>query len=331
VTGPPPLPTERVHNVAVGQVTEWLVWSALVVGSSGDLHVFLPLDDRGIDGIVHRISTDGYARVQVKGHGAHTARSIVMQVPEGELLDDRAVIVAVNVDLGTRTLGSHAVVIDVPAFRELATRNQAHTEVLYEAQTLVPPPPGSPWARWCVPVEEIGTRLLPGPAVPAVALPSDWVASRRLGYRAEMELLRRAADCETLNVFKAFPDLEPNEYLLYETESREILGIQVKSVSFAPGTDEAHVSVYRPALRPSPRTWFVIFLADRGETAFLPDCAVIPSAVVAEDLGGHRIDGGLAVTRRLTGRLAPWRVPLADLGDRLAEVARVSPGARPSG
>jgi hypothetical protein len=55
VTGPPPLPTERVHNVAVGQVTEWLVWSALVVGSSGDLHVFLPLDDRGIDGIVHRI------------------------------------------------------------------------------------------------------------------------------------------------------------------------------------------------------------------------------------------------------------------------------------
>jgi hypothetical protein len=96
----------------------------------------------------------------------------------------------------------------------------------------------------------------------------------------------------------------------------------VKSVTFAPGAGETHVSVCRPALRPSPRTWFVVFLADRDERAFLPDCAVIPSTVVAEDLGGHGVEGQLAVTRGLTGRLGPWRVPLADLGARLAEVAR---------
>lgn len=311
-----------MHNLAVGQVAEWLVWTTLVATSGGDLHVFLPLDHRGVDGIVHRISADTYAHVQVTAHAVHT-ESIVMQVPASELLDDRAVIVAVNVDLGTPALGAHAIVIDAPAFRGLATRNLARTEVLYEAQTLVPPPPGSPWARWCVGVEAIGTRILPRPAaVPAVARPAGWMAARRLGYRAEMELVRRAADCDTLNVFKAFPDLEPNEYLMYETESREVLGIQVKSVTFARGAGEAHVSVYRPALRPSERTWFVIFLAEQDGTGFLPDCAVIPSTVVAEDLGGNDVDGGLPVTRRMTGRRAPWRVPLADLGARLADVTR---------
>ena len=322
MTDPPRHPTELVHNLAVGQVAEWLVWSMVVATSGGDLHVFLPLDDRGIDGIVHRISTDQYARVQVKGHGTHTANSIVIQVPGSEMLDERAHIVAVNLDLATPALAPRAVVIPVPAFRDLAARYVVGTEVIYSAQTVVDPPPGSPWAPWCAPVAEIGARLLPPASGPAVAIPAGLVTARRLGSRAEMELLRRAADCETLNMFKAFPDLEPNEYLAYETGSRGILGIQVKSVSFAAGAGEAHVSVYRPALRPSPHTWFVILLADRGEAAFLPDCLVMPSQVVAAFLDGNAIDGQLPVTRHLSGRLAPWRVPLAGLGARLADVTR---------
>ncbi len=137
-----------------------------------------------------------------------------------------------------------------------------------------------------------------------------------------MELLRRAADCESLNAFKAHPDLEPNEYLLYDTTTREIVGIQVKSVTFSPGADETHCWVYRPALRPSPHTWFVIFLADEGATDFLPDCAVIPSLEIPGYLGGHEVDGGISVTRHLTGQLSRWRVPLAGLGARLADLAR---------
>ena len=154
-----------------------------------------------------------------------------------------------------------------------------------------------------------------------IALPADWVAAKRLGYRAEMELLRRAADSESLNLFKAHPDLEPNEYLVYEMSSREILGVQVKSVSFRPGTDEAHCSVYRPALRPSPHTWFVIFLAEAGSSQFLPNCAVIPSTEIARCLTGHGVDGQIAITRHLTGQLQRWRVPVATIGQRLAEVA----------
>lgn len=313
-----PEPT-RVRNLATGQVAEWLVWTRLVATSGGDLHVFLPLDDRGIDGIVHRISTDEYARVQVKGRSVHPRGGIAIQVPAGELADDRAVLVAVDVDLAAVAMGAHALVVEVPAFRALAQRNVTRGgEVLYEAETMLPPPPDSPWAQWCVAADRLGDRLLAPPAArAAVTRATGWVGARRLGYRAEMELLRRAADSEPLNVFKAFPDLEPNEYLLYNTNSREIVGIQVKSVTFPRGVNEAQVSVYRPALRPSPKTWFVVLLADQDETSFLPHCAVIPSAVVGDDLAGHGLSGKLWVTRGVSGRLAPWRVPLASLGQAL--------------
>jgi hypothetical protein len=313
----------RVRNLSTGQVAEWLVWTRLAATSGGDLHVFLPLDDRGIDGIVHRISTDRYARVQVKGRTVHPRGGIAVQVTAGELVDDLAVLVAVDVDLASATMSDYALVVPAPSFRDLAQRNVTGSgEVLYETEVLLPPASYSPWARWCVPADQIGDRLLAPPVAPpaVVAQPSDWIAARRLGYRAEMEMLRRAADRDELNVFKAFPDLEPNEYLLYHTGTREVVGIQVKSVTFRAGATEAHVSVYRPALRPSAHTWFVVLLHDDAKPGFLPHCVVIPSTVVAEHLTGHSADGQVAVTRGVTGLLAPWRTPLATLGSRLAEL-----------
>jgi hypothetical protein len=136
-----------------------------------------------------------------------------------------------------------------------------------------------------------------------------------------MELLRRAAEAPNLNAFKAFPDLEPNEYLMYDVTSHGIVGLQVKALTFRGDARGAYVSVYRPALRPSPRTWFVIFSATEDEVAFTDHCLVLPSTVVAEHLAGHEVEGQLYVTRRGDGRLAPWRVPLAGLGRRLAQLA----------
>jgi hypothetical protein len=118
----PELGPVRVRNLSVGQVAEWLVWTRLVATSGGDLHVFLPLDDRGIDGIVHRISTDGFARVQVKGRSVHQYRGIEIQVRADELVDDRAVVVAVDVDLAKVQLGAYALAVDVPAFRHVPGR-----------------------------------------------------------------------------------------------------------------------------------------------------------------------------------------------------------------
>jgi hypothetical protein len=149
---------------------------------------------------------------------------------------------------------------------------------------------------------------------------ADWESAGHLGYRGEMELLRRCADYERLNVFKAFPDLEPNEYVVYDLQSRGIVGIQVKAVTL--GADGgATINVYRPALRPSVNTWFVIFLADAGGVALDEQCAVVPSWFVADHLVGHGVAGKFNVGRTLGGRLAQWRVPLNALGTRLAELA----------
>jgi hypothetical protein len=322
----------RVHDLAVGQVGEWLVWSHLVATSDGDLHVFLPLEDRGIDGIIHRISTDSYARVQVKERDWHRSHGIVVGVRAEELADDQATLVAVHLDLEGVALGRTVLVIPVPEFRRLAHRYEmADGAILYEAEVLLPPRADSIWHPWCCDIAEMGERLLPGaatgailaaPLAPTPAPAQD--AAKRLGARAEMELLRRATDCDALNVFKAHPDLEPNEYVMYNTQTRTVRGVQVKAVSLQAGASEADVSVYRPALRPSATTWFVVLLADAGSSDFLPECAVIPSDVVLgvlrDSSRGHGNEGRFEVTRGVTGRLAEWRVPLASLGDRLSSL-----------
>lgn len=120
----------------------------MVAASGGDLHVFLPLDDRGVDGVVHRISTDRYARVQVKGRSVVRYRGVEIQVRADELVDDRAVLVVTVVDLANAALGPHALVIDVPTFRQLAHRHVNRNDVRYDAEVTLPPPPTSPWAPW---------------------------------------------------------------------------------------------------------------------------------------------------------------------------------------
>ncbi|MFI5313836.1 MAG: hypothetical protein ACHQ06_06740, partial [Candidatus Dormibacteria bacterium] len=60
----------------VGQVVEWLVWANLVAHSRAPVHLFLPLDDRGVDGILRRPVDDVMVPLQVKGrtrqtHGHH--------------------------------------------------------------------------------------------------------------------------------------------------------------------------------------------------------------------------------------------------------------------
>ena len=119
---PPPRVPARTFDLSVGQVAEWLVWTRLVGSSSGDLHLFLPLRDEGIDGIVHRLSTDAYARVQVKGRHPRASRDevtvdeVTVEVRDHELVDDRAVIVAVAIAVERPNLGlaPSALVVDVP-------------------------------------------------------------------------------------------------------------------------------------------------------------------------------------------------------------------------
>jgi hypothetical protein len=54
------------ENSASSQVFEFRSWALLTEQSRGSLHVFLPLTDRGVDALVHRLSDDRYLLVQAK-------------------------------------------------------------------------------------------------------------------------------------------------------------------------------------------------------------------------------------------------------------------------
>jgi hypothetical protein len=60
----PAEPWTRDEASASGQVFEFRVWAALTEQSRGSLHVFLPLTDRGVDGLVHRLTDGTYIAVQ---------------------------------------------------------------------------------------------------------------------------------------------------------------------------------------------------------------------------------------------------------------------------
>src|SRR5258708_23589427 len=50
--------SERRDTSGPGQALEFEIWSDLIKQSKGALHVFLPLLDRGLDAVLHRL-TDG--------------------------------------------------------------------------------------------------------------------------------------------------------------------------------------------------------------------------------------------------------------------------------
>jgi len=52
------IPWRRGQASVVGQLVEWEVWVELVVRSKGRLHVFLPMLDRGVDALVHRLDDE---------------------------------------------------------------------------------------------------------------------------------------------------------------------------------------------------------------------------------------------------------------------------------
>ncbi|MGH7763638.1 MAG: hypothetical protein ACREOM_04375, partial [Candidatus Dormibacteraceae bacterium] len=86
-------PWTRSEASASGQVFEFRLWAALVEQSLGRLHVFLPLADRGIDAMVHRLTDGAYLRVQAKGRTSLTGGEVRLAVWASALLDDEALLI----------------------------------------------------------------------------------------------------------------------------------------------------------------------------------------------------------------------------------------------
>jgi hypothetical protein len=105
---------------AIGQAGEFLVWAALVAQSGGGLHVFLPMLDRGIDGLIHRLEDGAYLALQVKAKSSLHSDEAPIAVYENHLFTDDQLVVGVQLDGGL--LGAYALVADAATFRRKAGR-----------------------------------------------------------------------------------------------------------------------------------------------------------------------------------------------------------------
>ncbi len=309
-------PWTRDENSASGQVFEFRLWALLTEQSRGRLHVFLPLADRGVDAMVHRVSDGAYLPVQAKGRSQLVGGEVALVVwAESLAHDDVLVVSGLLVDGG---LGPTMLVVRARDFKRLASATTAHGRPVYSMSFGMRPRSDSRWLPWLVPTEQLvdGFGITVGEAeiAPAVALPPTWRSD--LGFLGETEVTRRVAEGEELNLFRPFPDSETAELVVLQLAGRHVVGLQVKTVGIDGPHPSGTVYVLESSFRPAPTTYFVVVAWLRDRRQFHDECLLIPSNDVVrfadKDPAGHfKFDFHPGSTTH--GRLESYRRPLADL------------------
>jgi len=310
-----PLDSTRRNTSAPGQAMEFLVWAQLIQQSGGRLHVFLPLLDRGLDAVVHRLTDGEYIPIQVKSRSETAEGMVEIVVRADSLVDDRALIIAgLLTDEG---LGAMLLVIDEKTFKSLAAHSPcAGTEVYSAAFSMHPR--DSHWLPYLVPRESLGQRIL-GSSVTAIPSEVGLQPGDRhdqwLGFLGEAEAVRRLAQNPHLDLFRPFPDLEMVEVLARNNVSGQFAGFQVKAA--APGVyGEAQIHVHKATFVSAATTWLLGLAWLPDESRFAEECLVIPS----EALPGVAVDAGDGFVLHFhpkspeRTRLDEFRQPLMDLG-----------------
>ena len=122
------------HNEtsASGQVFEFRLWAALTEQSRGLLHVFLPLADRGVDALVHRLTDGTYLPVQAKSRSTLMDGEVHLVILAESLADDDLLIVASQlVDGG---LGPTTLVVTARDFKRLADLSSDQGKPIYQVE-----------------------------------------------------------------------------------------------------------------------------------------------------------------------------------------------------
>jgi hypothetical protein len=275
---------------ASGQVFEFRLWALLTAQSRGRLHVFLPLADRGIDALVHRLDDDAYIPVQAKGRSSLTKDGEVqLDVWAGSLRDDKALIVSgLITDDG---LGPTLLVIPEGEFKVLAHLTSDRGRPLYSAEFGMRPRSDSKWLPWLVATPQLAERF--GVSIPAEELVEERRPEWRsdVGFLGESEVIRLLAESGELNLFRPFPDSETSELAVLHLESRRVVGLQIKTVEVSKERMRATVDVYASSFRPSPTTFIVVLAWRRDQSQFHEDCMLIPSlelrSIAHDDHRGH--------------------------------------------
>jgi len=297
----------------------------LIEQSRGALHVFLPLLDRGLDGVIHRLTDGEYIPVQVKSRGSAAADGMVEIVIRGDsLVDDRALIIA-----GLHTaedLGPTLLVVDEATFKRMAAHDFSEGKDFYSAACSMRASKGSHWRPFLVPRDRLAERLLGGPPPPDLAwteptpevAPSDRHAGW-LGFLGEQEVIRRLAENPRLDLFRPFPDLEMVEVLARDNTTGGFEGLQVKTaVPLEWG--EAHFQVGKATFVPAPTTYLagLVWLPATG--TFADECLLVPTMdlpSVAIDNEDHWVLHFHPHSPEKT-RLDGYRVPLSELASCVA-------------
>jgi hypothetical protein len=270
------LPWTTNELSASGQVFEFRLWAALTEQSRGQLHVFLPLTDRGIDGLVHRRADGTYLPIQAKGRSSLDRGEVHLVVWADSLKDDNALLVSGLITDGG--LGPMMLVVPEGDFKRLAIKSTNNGRPIYAMEFGMHPTAASRWFPFLVATERLaerfGVRLPPISLEEAVPHPM-WRSD--VGFLGEAEVVRLLAESGDLNLFRPFPDLETSELAVLHLESRRVLGIQVKTRGVDAANPAATVNVRESSFRSSPTTYFVVLAWLRDEARFHDECLLIPS------------------------------------------------------
>jgi hypothetical protein len=324
---------------AVGQVIEWLVWAAIVGRSERITHVFLPLDDRGVDGIIRRVDDEAMCAVQVKGRSSLRHSELSVQVRRDALDDLNVTFVFTLLDPVQIALGDIVYVMDAADVRENGGPTVRLGVDVLNVDMPYPPKPGSRWHRFACPLPELATRLFPSagnppgttptPAEPTPAAQPEIPAPPRqrelLGHLAELEVMRLLGEPPTLNTFKSFPDLEEAEYLVRHRPSGNIRGVQVKCLIVPDAEHHSNVDIHGPSFVASPNTDIVVLAWREDRRAFDDAAWIIPAVDIPRLIttDGYTLHLKLRISDDIPSRFDRYRVGRQAVSEALE--ARVTP------
>jgi hypothetical protein len=270
----------------------------------------------GIDAVVHRLTDGAYTPVQVKARTSLTpAGQVHITVTASSLADDSALVMATLVD--GDELGAFVLVVDEARFRSLAVHNVVEGREYLTAAFELHSGGDSRWAPYLVARERLAERFGSAAALGEAELrPAPGVDRGHEGFLGEMEVVRRLAEAEALNLFRPFPDLETVEVLARHISTRRFLGLQVKAVGWDREHLENRVYVRRSSFRASPTTYLCVVGWNRDATLFEDDCLLIPSV---ELMDIARVEGEWITLELVPGamrhrRTDRYRVSLESLG-----------------
>ena len=308
---------------------EFRVWIELIQQSRGALHIFLPLLDRGLDAVVHRLTDGRYIPIQIKGRGELVEGMLEVVIRGDSLVDDQALIIAgLLTDDG---LGPMLLEVDEATYRKVAAHSESEGHDVFSAAFSMHPTAGTHWRPYLVPRERLAERLMgdipPAPIGEAVVGELRLEPGERhnswLGFLGEAEVIRRLAENPRLDLFRPFPDLEMVEVLARSNVSGGFAGLQVKAAVPAAQYGEAHIHVRKSTFVPAPTTSVVglAWLADQGR--FAEECLVVPTTElrdVAIDTPDHLVLNFHPASREHT-RLDRYRHTLSKLASLVEELA----------